>query len=237
MADPVSLFLAAMNNFYMFFATNASLTLIIGAIFVGIWFWDQIIRNPEEEEEIPWYIKAVDYSGFFVGLLILIPTSIVMIVNGYSLVWEFNIYSPVHYPIFTKILILLVGISLFFKPLKDAPIATIIALIGGGIVALFVIGLIQTPIEVVTLFFGFDPKYIFLIIFLLIFILVALLMYFVAKIIAWIGKVLASKPISMVLMGICIIEAILIFIPIPTPGTLSIGMFFEFLIMQILASL
>ncbi|MHA1313489.1 MAG: hypothetical protein ACTSSI_05430 [Candidatus Helarchaeota archaeon] len=216
--------------FYDFLATNPALTLLLGAIFTGIWLWDIIIRNPEEEEETPWYIKVIDYSGFFVGLLILIPTGIIMLVSG-DLVHF--IYGPIHYDLFTKVLVLLVGLALFFKPLRDAPIATIIGLVGGAIVAFFVIIIVDTPLQVIAYFGGFDIKWIYVIVFFIIFIVVALALKWAATVLQWIGKILGSKPASLVLAVICILQAILISLPVPVPGVLSIGFFFELLIQAI----
>ncbi|MHA1784279.1 MAG: hypothetical protein ACTSVY_10685 [Candidatus Helarchaeota archaeon] len=206
------------TDFYGYLAYQPWLLLLISGVFAGSWFFYQLIAQPEEEEEKPNILKISDLLGMIVGILIVIPAGVTMffVPNTYNFVIR-N---------FTKILVIVLGMGLFLKPLKDVPWASLLGGIAAIVVLFFLMLLIDTtPLSLITgiPFIANILPWIFLFIFAIIFIFVYLLTKFAGDIMNVIGKLFASKIGSLIVMGIAFIQLILIIIPVDVNGTLTAG--------------
>ena len=102
-----------------YFADNAAGMLALGGLFAGFWFIDWVIRKPEAEEERPIYLVAIDIIGFFIGIICL-GSGITLLLNGQNPITEaLGGFIGGKHDIFTKGLIVTVGLCLFLKPIKD----------------------------------------------------------------------------------------------------------------------
>jgi len=211
------------TDIYGFFAVNPALILLITGLIAGTWFIYQIWAKPEEEEEEPGILKVIDFLGMLFGVLIVIPTGITMFFIPTPIV---QAGGHLQILIFTKILVIILGMGLLLKPLKDVPWAGLLAGIAGIVVLVFLAIFIDTtPIGLLT---GFPIiadilPWIFLVIFGIVFLFIYLLTKVAGDMMGLIGKLFASKVGSLIMMGIAIIQAILIMIPINVNGTLTVG--------------
>ena len=212
------------TDIYGFFTHNPALILLITGLFAGTWFIYQIWAKPEEEEEEPKILKVIDLLGMLFGVLIVIPSGITMFFVGNPVV---QAGGHLHILIFTKILIIILGMGLFLKPLKDVPWAGLLAGIAGIVVLVFLAIFIDTtPLGLLT---GFPIiadilPWILLVIFGIIFIFIYMLTKIAGDMMGLIGKLFASKVGSLIMMGIALIQAVLIIIPVDVGGTLTVGL-------------
>ncbi len=231
MMDPTTFFVSISVAFqqhgfplFDYFAENAAGILALGALFAGFWFFDWIIRRPEAEEERPKYLIVIDIIGFVVGVIAL-GTGITLLLNGQNPITEAvgGIIGGKH-DIFTKILIIAVGLCLFLKPIKDIPWASLIGLIVGATVVFLAISYLNTMFTWFAQLLGIDVRILYAIIFILIYALIFSLFGLAQHILNLLGTVLSSKPGSFVIMILCLIQALLIIIP--PAATHSLGPLF-----------
>ena len=210
-------------DLYGALAYQPALILLLTGLFSGTWFIYQIWAKPEEEEERPGILKVIDLLGMLFGVLIVVPTGIMMFFIPTPGVYAGGL---IEIRIFTKILIIILGMGLFLKPLKDVPWAGLLAAIAGIVVLVFLtIFMDKTFIgSVLGVALGNIMPWILLIIFGIIFIFVYMLTKIAGDMMGLIGKLFASKAGSLIMMGIAIIQAILISIPLQTGGALVIGL-------------
>lgn len=217
-----------MSNFftdlYGALAYNPPLLLLICTLFAGSSFIYQIIAKPEEEEESPTIMKILDILGMLVGILIVVPSGITM----FFIPNAFNTITGQFYVIwnFTKILVIVMGMGLFLKPLKDVPWASLLGG-GAGLVVIFLLALFidRTPLALLTgiPWIAQIMPWVFLIIFGIVFLFIYMLFKFAGDIMGLIGKVFASRIGSLIMMGVGLVQLILIIIPVDVNGTLTAG--------------
>ena len=208
-----------------YFAENAAGILALGGLFAGFWFFDWIIRRPEEEEERPIYLIGIDIVGFFVGIICL-GTGITLLLGGQNMIVEwFGWLIGGKHDSFTMGLIIAVGLCLFLKPIKDIPWASLIGLIAGAVVVFLSITYLETTLTWVAGLVGIDVKVLYAVIFLLIYGIIFSLFGLAQHILHLVGTILSSRPGSFVLMVLCFLQAILIILP-PKPDSYSLGQLF-----------
>jgi hypothetical protein len=106
---------------------------------------------------------------------------------------------------FTCVYLIVIGIAMFFKPIKDLPLASILGLIAGAVSA-FALSLIVPDAAIQ--FLGSVFKWILVAVFIIIAIIVALLSKFYLAILQTISKVLSWPPIALVIAIFSFVQGI-----------------------------
>jgi len=106
----------------------------------------------------------------------------------------------------TRYLLIVTGLALFLKPLKDIPWAALIGLVVGGLCAGFVYLVYPLPETV----YGISSTWIYLVIFFIPALFVYMFLKFVEDVLRLIGTILAFKPVAIALGLICITQGILL---------------------------
>ena len=166
--------------------------LILGGIVSASWLLEKFAgMAPVVGEPVSWLVKVVSLFGFFVGVLLLVTAVVVWLVQA----WDTG----------TQYLLIVTGIALFLKPLKDIPWAALVGLVVGGLCAGFVFFLYPLPETV----YGISSKWIYVVIFLIPALFVYVIFKFVEDVLRLIGSILAFKPVAIALGLICIAQGIL----------------------------
>ncbi len=208
-----------------YFADNAAGMLALGGLFAGFWFIDWIIRHPEAEEERPAYLVAIDIIGFFIGIICL-GSGITLLLNGQDPITEaIGGFIGGKHDIFTKGLIIAVGLCLFLKPIKDIPWASLIAMIAGAVVVFLAITYLETTFTQLAGLLGIDVKLLYGIIFVLVYGIIFSMFGLAQYILRIVATILSSRPGSFVLFVLCMIQALLIILP-PHPDAYSLAPLF-----------
>lgn len=157
--------------------------LILGGIIAASWLFERTIKP------LSWIIKIASFFGFIIGILLMITAAVV---------WP----TP---DVYTQYLLIATGLALILKPIKDIPWAALIASLIGGLCAGYVY--LYIPLETV---FGISSTWVYLIIFFVPALLVYLLFKFIEDLLRLVGAILASRPVSIILGLICIVQGFLL---------------------------
>jgi len=169
--------------------------LILGGIVAASWLLEKFLRpTPIVGEPVSWLIKLTSLFGFFVGILLLVTA---------AAAWSLE--AP-QVDTGTRYLLIVTGLALFLKPLKDIPWAALIGLVVGGLCVGSVYFFYPLP-ETVN---GISSIWIYLAIFFIPALFVYVILKFVEDVLRLIGTILASKPVSIVLGLMCIVQGILL---------------------------
>ena len=174
-------------------APFAPVILIIGGITAASWLIGTILKAaPVVGGSGEAFVKILSAFGFFVGILMIVTA--VGILLGQA--WDSG----------TIYLLIVTGLALVLKPLKDIPWAalmgTLIGALCAGLVALFY------PLPETVL--GISATWVYLAIFLVPALLAYLLFKFIEDLVKLVGLILSSKPVVTILGVICILQGVLL---------------------------
>jgi hypothetical protein len=167
--------------------------LILGGIVSASWLLEKSVRPaPVVGKPVSWLVKLVSLFGFFVGVLLLVTASVVWSVQA----WDAG----------TRYLLIVTGVALFLKHLKDIPLAALIGLVVGGLCVAFVFFFYPLPKTV----YGFSSTWIYVAIFLVPALFVYIIFKFLEDVLRLIGKILAFRSVAIALGLICIAQGFLL---------------------------
>jgi len=174
---------------------NAEYILIIGGIVAIAWFLEKLLKPvPVVGTPASILAKIVSFFGFFVG--------IILIITG-AAAWQ--THAP-QVDIYTIYLLIIAGLVLILRPIKDFPWAALLGLIAGGLSAGAVYFFFPLPETVL----GIASIWVYLIIFLIPAVIVYMVFKFIEDVLKLIGTLLASKPVTLIVGFVCIAQGILL---------------------------
>jgi len=171
--------------------------LILGGVVAASWLLEKLAKPaPVVGKPVSGLVKLVSFFGLFVGVLLLVTA-----VGTWSAhAWDTG----------TRYLLVVAGLALVFKPLKDVPWAALVGLIVGGTCTGAVYLLFPLPETVL----GVSSIWVYLAIFLIPALFAYMLFKFVEDVFKLIGMVLTSKPVALALGILCVIQGILLLLNI-----------------------
>ena len=176
---------------------NAEYILILGGIIATSWFTQKLVKPvPVVGTTASILTKIISFFGFFVG--------IALIITGAS-AWQTQATNVDTYTIY---LLIIAGLALMLKPIKEFPWAALLGLIAGGLCAgaiYFFVGLPETV-------FGITSTWVYIIIFLIPAVIVYMVFKFIEDVLKMVGTILASRPVTLIVGFMCIAQGILLLI-------------------------
>ena len=169
--------------------------LILGGILATSWFLEKLLRPvPVVGKPASILTKILSFFGFFAGIL--------LVVTG-GVAWQTQTPQVDTYTIY---LLIIAGLVLILRPIKDFPWAALIGLIVGSLCAGAVYFFYPLPETV----FGIASIWVYLIIFLIPAVLVYMVFKFIEDVLKLIGTLLASRPVTLIVGFICIAQGVLL---------------------------
>lgn len=169
--------------------------LILGGVIAISWFIEKLVRPvPVVGKPASILTKIVSFFGFFVGILLIVTAAAAWSAQG----------SPVD--AYTRYLLIIAGLALFLRPLKDIPWAALLGLIVGGLSAGIVYFFFPLPETV----FGIASMWIYLIIFIIPALMVYIVFKFIEDLVKLLGTLLGSKPVTFIVGLVCIAQGVLL---------------------------
>lgn len=162
-------------------------------------------RKLEEGEkvDISKFLRVLSYLGLAVGIM-----------DIWAGAWGLILDIPPSFRYlgtganhFTCIFLIILGIGMFFKPIKDLPLSSILALIAGSASVFILASLIPPGIEE-NIAYWINPKLLLFIVFIIVTALVAITAKFFIGIFQWISKILSWPPIAFIIMVFCFAQGI-----------------------------
>jgi hypothetical protein len=174
---------------------NAEYVLILGGFLALSWFTQKVIKPvPIVGTPVSILTRIVSFFGFFVG--------ITLIITG-AAAWQTQITNI---DMNTIYLLIIAGLALMLKPIKDFPWAALIGLIAGSLCAGAVYFFFSLPETVL----GISQVWIYLIIFLIPAVIVYMVFKFIEDVLKIIGAILASRPVTFIVGVLCITQGLLL---------------------------
>jgi len=174
---------------------NTEYILIIGGIIAISWFLEKLLKPvPVLGTPASILTKIISFFGFFAG--------IILIITG-AAAWQ--THAP-QVDTYTTYLLIIAGLVLMLKPIKDFPWAALLGLIAGGLSAGAVYFFFPLPETVL----GISAIWVYLIIFLIPAVIVYMVFKFIEDVLKLLGTLLASKPITLIVGFICIAQGVLL---------------------------
>ncbi|UCG44745.1 MAG: hypothetical protein JSV58_04925 [Candidatus Bathyarchaeota archaeon] len=172
-------------------------TLILGGVASASWLLERIVgRSPIAGKPLLWLVKIISRLGFFIGILLMATGAIVWWVQPPSLSDSI-----------TQLLLVVTGIALFLKPIKDVRWASLTGLVAGSLC----FGYVYLYIGLPPVFLGIESRWIYLAIFLVPGLIVYLLFKFVEDLLSFVGSLLSFKVTAITLGMLCVVQGILLF--------------------------
>ncbi len=174
---------------------NVEYILIFGGFVASSWFIQKVIKPVPVVGTLGNILtRIISFFGFFVGIL--------LITTG-AAAWKFQALNIDSYTIY---LLIIAGLALILKPIKDFPWAALLGLIAGGLCAGAVYFFFSLPSSI----FGIDSIWIYLAIFLIPAIIVYMIFKFIEDLLKIIGTILGSKPVTFIVGFMCMAQGILL---------------------------
>jgi len=169
--------------------------LILGGVIAISWFLEKLVKPvPVVGTPASILTKIMSFFGFFAGIL--------LIITG-ATAWQ--THAPQVDP-YTIYLLIIAGLVLILRPIKDFPWAALLGLIAGGLSAGAVYFFFPLPETVL----GISAIWVYVIIFLIPAVIVYMVFKFIEDVLKLIGTLLASKPVTLIVGFVCIAQGILL---------------------------
>jgi len=169
--------------------------LILGGLIAISWFIEKIVKPvPVVGTPASILTKIMSFFGFFAGIL--------LIITG-AAAWQTHAPQVDTYTIY---LLIIAGLVLILRPIKDFPWAALLGLIAGGLSAGAVYFFFPLPETV----FGISAIWVYVIIFLIPAVIVYMVFKFIEDVLKLLGTLLASKPVTLIVGFVCIAQGILL---------------------------
>ena len=174
---------------------NAQYVLIIGGLIAISWFIEKVVKPvPVVGTTTSILVKIVSFFGFFAGIALLITG---------AAAWQTQAPNVDNYTIY---LLIIAGVVLILRPIKDFPWAALLGLIAGGAAVGAVYFFFPLPETV----FGIASIWVYVIIFLIPAVIVYMVFKFIEDVLKLLGTLLASRPITLIVGFVCIAQGILL---------------------------
>jgi len=167
-------------------------------------------RKVEKENgfDLSKFLRILSYAGVIVGILD-IWAGTTGLIQDIPPSFRYAALTANEADHFTCIFLIVVGIAMLFKPVKDLPLASILGLLAGTATA--VVLAILIPDNVVELIGSLiNPKLLLIIIFIIVAVLIALTAKFYIGVLQAISKFLSWPPIALIIMVFSFVQGILL---------------------------
>jgi len=171
---------------------NTEYILIIGGIIAISWFLEKLLKPvPVVGTPASILTKIMSFFGFFAGILLILT-------GGQTHAPQVGTY--------TIYLLIIAGLVLILRPIKDFPWAALLGLIAGGLSAGAVYFFFPLPETVL----GIASTWVYVIIFLIPAVIVYMVFKFIEDVLKLLGTLLASKPVTFIVGCVCIAQGVLL---------------------------
>jgi len=152
-------------------------------------------------------LRIISYSGVIVGILNVWAGAMGLILD-IPPSFKYGDITP-HADHFTCIFLIVVGIAMFFKPINDLPLSSILGLMAGS-ATVFILALLVPDSAVEFIAVWINPKLLLIIVFIIITAIVAITVKFYVGVLQAISKFLSWPPVAFVIMVFGFVQGILL---------------------------
>ncbi len=202
--------------FFIWVSESAGIFVLITGVIALTWLGFERKRRgsffkkktgDEKTSTISKFLRFLSYFGVIVGILDIWAGAMGLILD-IPPSFKYGAITP-HADHFTCIFLIVVGIAMFFKPINDLPLSSILGLIAGSATA-FILALLIPDTAVKWIAYLINPKLLLIIIFIIVAVLVAITAKFYIGVLQAISKFLSWPPVAFVIMVFGFLQGILL---------------------------
>ncbi len=174
-------------------AEFAPLILILGGAVAASWLVQRMTKPAlVVGEPVSLSLRIASLFGFFVGALMLVTAG--------------QVWSAQSWDTGTTCLLVLTGLALVLKPLKEVPWASLLGLVVG----LLCVGALYLFFPLPDTVLGISSIWVYLVVFFIPALIVYMIFRFIEDLLRLIGAVLGSRPVLLVLGLVCLVQGVLL---------------------------
>ncbi|UYP47234.1 hypothetical protein NEF87_003519 [Candidatus Lokiarchaeum ossiferum] len=210
-------------KFVDIFVDSGAIMLVICGLMALVWFGYEGVRRgfikskneSWERDTVSRVLKIIILLGLILGVVV-VATGIMTMVLDMPPSYAYRDFGDVplsqnHFDWFTSILLLLMGVAMFLKPLEDVPLASLIGIIAGAGVAL-ILALTIPQSLVTTLSPYVNMKWVLFGIFVVVATMVGVALKFWVGALEAISKVISWPPFALLAAALCLTQGFMIWI-------------------------
>ena len=208
---------AIIRGFFDWVAESAAIMMVLSGIMAITWLGFErkrrgsfTKRKVEKVFNVTIFLRVLSYLGLILGIFV-VWSGVMSLILDIPPSFEYRDVTENASNHFTSIFLIMIGIAMFFFPIKDLPLASIIGLVVATATVIVIVLLV--PEEAVNLIAGVvDTKWILVIIFIIITVIVAISVKFYIGVLKAISKFLSWPPIAFVVMIFCLVQGFALWI-------------------------
>ena len=202
------------RGFFNWVAESAAIMMVLSGAMAITWLGFErkrrgsfTKRKAEEEKEfnVTKFLRGLSYLGLILGVFV-IWSGVVSLILDIPPSFQYRDITADKVNYFTSIFLIVIGFVMFFKPIADLPLSSILGLIAGAATAFLIAVFI--PDSVTNLMGTSVVKWAIVIIFIIVAILVGLTAKFYIGTLQKISKFLSWPPIAFIIMIFCFVQGI-----------------------------
>ncbi|MFX1313553.1 MAG: hypothetical protein ACFFHD_13245 [Promethearchaeota archaeon] len=206
------------GGFFNWVAESAAIMMILSGLMAITWLGYERKRRGSftkrkaetEEFQVSKFLRGLSYLGLILGIFVLWSgvTSLILNIPPSFQYRDVTENAANH---FTSIFLIVIGLVIFFKPISDLPLSSIIGLLAGTATALIIALLV--PDDLVKSIGNFiNPKWLLVIIFIIVTVIVGLIAKFYIGTLQKVSRFLSWPPIAFIIMIFCFVQGLALLI-------------------------
>lgn len=201
--------------FFTWVSESAGIFVLISGVIALSWLGFERKRrgsffrksDGEQTSVVSTLLRLISYFGVVVGILNIWAGAMGLILD-IPPSFKYGAVTP-HADHFTCIFLIVVGIAMFFKPINDLPLASILGLLAGSATAI-ILALLVPDSAVKWIAYLINPKLLLIIIFVVVTAIVALTAKFSIGLLQTISKFISWPPIALFLTIFGFVQGIML---------------------------
>jgi hypothetical protein len=203
--------------FFNWVAESAAIMMVLSGAMAITWLGYERKRRgsftkrktEEEKFDVTKFLRGMSYLGLVLGIFV-IWSGIMGLILDIPPSFQYRDVTADEANHFTCIFLIVIGIAMFFKPIADLPLSSILGLIAGTATAFIVALVIPDP---VTNLLGTNVvKWAIVIIFIVVTIIVGLTAKFYIGTLQKISKFMSWPPIAFIIVIFCFVQGLCLWI-------------------------
>jgi hypothetical protein len=205
------------QGFFNWVAESAAIMMVLSGAMAITWLGYERKRRGSftkrktevEKFDVTKFLRGMSYLGLILGVFV-IWSGVMGLILDIPPSHQYAIVTGEEANHFTCIFLIVIGIAMFFKPISDLPLSSILGLIAGTATA-FILAMV-IPDSVTNLLGTSVVKWALVIIFIIVTIVVGLTAKFYIGTLQKISKFLSWPPIAFIIMVFCFVQGFCLWI-------------------------
>ena len=198
------------RGFFDWVAESGAIMMVLSGIMAITWVGFEkkrrgsiTKRKAEQEFDVTKFLRGLSYIGLILGIFV-IWSGVMSLILDIPPSFRYRDITEDGSNHFTSIFLIVIGLTMFFKPISDLPLSSILGLIAATATT-FIVSLI-IPDSIADLAGTKVIKWTLIIIFIIVTAVVAITAKFYIGTMQKISKFLSWPPIAIIIVGFCLVQ-------------------------------